>query len=160
MACVDSAAYVLDGHGHTLTEYKTGAEPRVVAMPEELVEAARRRMERSGESHFLPGYEDLFLADDGRLVITTYVSGTEGAVVDRATGCYALLTARNGPVGLSFVGMFSDSVVTLEGSREPTTMIVDGKPARVFSTEKTHVFVRPVRPVSGEFCSRRHVGVR
>ena len=26
--------------------------------------------------------------------------------------------------------MFSDSVVTLEGSREPTTMIVDGKPVR------------------------------
>ena len=40
--------------------------------------------------------DGLFLADDGRLVITTYVSGTEGAVMDRATGCYALLTARNG----------------------------------------------------------------
>ncbi len=153
MACADSAVYVLDGAGHVLTEYKRGAAPRLVAMPEEVVEAARVVVGSSSESHFMPGYIKLFLAVDGRLVIMTNTAGIRGAVMDRATGCYALLKDRFHWGGGSYVGMFGDSVVTLEGSRQPTTEIVDGKLRRVFITEKSHIFVRPVRPASGEPCS-------
>ncbi len=155
MACNDSAAYVLAGASHALTEHKVGAEPRWVPMPPELVEAARMRMNRSSESHFFPGYRDLFLAEDGRLVITTF-GHWAGVVVDPATGCYALMRNRNAPVGWSYAGMFGDSVVTLEGSRQPTTGMVDGQRRAVYSTEETHIFVRPVRPVSGEPCPPRH----
>ena len=66
-------------------------------------------------------------------------TGLTGAVVDRATGCYALLKASNRP-SWSYVGMFGDSLVTLEGSRQPTTMIVDGKPRRVSVAEDSHIF--------------------
>lgn len=155
MACNDSAAYVLASASHALTEHKTGTEPRRVPMPPELVEAARMRMDRSSESHFFPGYGDLFLAEDGRLVITTFGNWVAGAVVDPATGCYALMTNTNAPVGWSYAGLFGDSVVTLEGSRQPTTGMVDGKRRAVYSTEETHIFVRPVRPVSGEPCPPR-----
>ena len=155
MACNDSAAYVLAGASHALTEHKTGMEPRWIPMPPELVEAARMRMDRSSESHFFPGYGDLFLAEDGRLVITTFGNWVAGAVVDPATGCYALMTNTNAPVGWSYAGMFGDSVVTLEGSRQPTTGMVDGKRRAVYSTEETHIFVRPVRSVSGEPCPPR-----
>jgi len=154
LACTDSAAYVLESYGRGLTEYKAGAEPRSVAMPAELVEAARTRRESSRRPH---GYSNLFLAADGRLVATTHAYvrthayGLTGAVVDRATGCYALLKASNRP-SWSYVGMFGDSLVTLEGSRQPTTMIVDGKPRRVFVAEDSHIFVRPVRSVSGDPC--------
>ncbi len=112
----------------------------------------RRLAQDSSESHFFRGYENLFLAEDGRLVIRTNVHGLAGAVVDRATGCYALLTDRNRPSSLSYVGMFGDSVVTLEG-RQSAMGIVDGKPRRVSTSTRTHIFVRPVRPVSGEPCS-------
>ncbi len=59
VACADSTAYVLAGTDHVLTEYKTGAEPRLVAMPAELVEAARKRMEQPSGNAFYPGYEAL-----------------------------------------------------------------------------------------------------
>ncbi len=164
MACADSAAYVLDGTSHVLMEYKMGAEPRLVAMPAELVEVARKRLESSYEEvsdqghrsfFFREAYSDMFLADDGRLVITTrtHTGGLAGAVVDRATGCYALLEERTDPFGLDYVGMFGDSVVTLESSRQPTTIVVDGKPRRTLTSEQSYIFVRPVRPASGEPCS-------
>ena len=153
VACADSAAYVLAGMNHVLTEYKTGAEPRLVAMPAELVEAARKRMEESSGNAFYPGYETLFLADDGRLVITTLAYGLTGAVVDRKTGCYALLKNKPNPPAWSYVGMFADSLVTLEGSRQSTTMVLDGKERRVFVSDETHIFVRPVRPASGQPCT-------
>ena len=153
MTCADSSAYVLYSVGHTLTEYRTGAEPRLIAMPAELAEAARERMESSTQNVFSRGYSKLFLADDGRLVVTTPAYGLAGAVVDRATGCYALLKNKPDPPVWSYVGMFADSLVTLEGSRQPTTMVVDGKERRVFVSDETHIFVRPVRPASGEPCA-------
>ncbi len=152
MTCADSAAYVLHSAGHTLTEYKTRAEPRLIAMPAELAEAARKKMESSTQNAFSSGYSQLFLADDGRLVVMTKAYGLAGAVVDRATGCYALLKNKPDPPVWSYVGMFADSLVTLEGSRQPTTMVVDGKERRVFVGDETHIFVRPVRPASGVPC--------
>ncbi len=153
MTCADSAAYVLYSTGHTLTEYQTGAEPRPIAMPAELAEAARERMESSTQNVFSPGYSTLFLAEDGRLVVTTPAYGLAGAVVDRATGCYALLKNKPDPPVWSYVGMFADSLVTFEGSRQPTTMVLDGKERRVFVGDETHIFVRPVRPASDEPCN-------
>ena len=154
LACADSVAYRLDGYNHVLTEHKLGAEPRVVAIPAEVMEAARKRMEASSGSFFDWGYKSLFLADDGRLVIETPTWGVTGAVVDRATGCYALLKDDTRPGARSYVGMFGDSVVTLEASREPmTTMMVKGNRHPVFSTDPAYIFVRPVRPTSGEPCS-------
>ena len=153
MTCADSAAYVLYSTGHTLTEYKARAEPRLIAMPAELAEAARERMESSTQNVFSHGYSKLFLADDGRLVVTTLAYGLAGAVVDRATGCYALLKNKPDPPVWSYVGMFADSLVTLEGSRQPTTMVLDGKERRVFVGDETHIFVRPVRPASDEPCN-------
>ncbi len=152
LACADSAAYVLAGNVHVLTEYKLGAEPRLVAMPAELVEAAREEMESADRNS---AYSNLFLADDGRLVITTVNARLlAGAVLDRATGCYALLRNRPWTSHVTYVGMFGDSVVTAESSRQPmATRMVDGKRVRVFSSERTHIFVRPVRPVSGEPCA-------
>ncbi len=163
MACADSSAYVLTDTDHVLTEYKMGAELRSVAMPAELVEAARKRMESSGDV-FLPngeparnfrkfGYRDLFMAADGRLVIRTY-GVAAGAVVDPATGCYALLRDRYRWGGRSYAGMFGDSIVTLESSREPMTRrIVNGKRVPVHTSDDSYIFVRPVRPASGEPCS-------
>ena len=154
LACADSVAYRLDGYNHVLTEHKLGAEPRVVAIPAEVMEAARKRMEASSGSFFDWGYKSLFLADDGRLVVETPTWGVTGAVVDRTTGCYALLKDDTRPGARSYVGMFGDSVVTLEASREPTTtMMVKGKRHPVFSTDPAYIFVRPVRPTSGEPCS-------
>lgn len=157
MACVDSAAYVLDGYRHVLTEYKTGAEPRLVAMPAEFVEVARKRMEISpsgGNSFRLTrGYDALFSADDGRLVITTSAEEMAGAVVDPSADCYALLKQKRVPGVQSYVGVFGDSIVTLESSREPArTRMVDGREVRVFYGDKTHVFVRPLRRAEGEPC--------
>ena len=154
LACADSVAYRLDGYNHVLTEHKLGAEPRVVAIPAEVTEAARKRMEASSGSGFDYGYNNLFLTDDGRLVVETHTWGVTGAVVDRATGCYALLQNDTSPSSRSYVGMFGDSVVTLEASREPMkTMVVKGKRYPVFSTDRSYIFVRPVRSTSGEPCS-------
>lgn len=155
MACNDSAAYVLAGARQVLTEHKSGAEPRLIPVPPELVKATRTRMSRvsSNEWHFSAGYQDMLLAEDGRLVITT---GTNwGAVVDPATGCYALMANRNGPVGWRYAGMFGDSVVTLEGSHQPTMKMLEGRRQAVYSSTRTRIFVRPVRLVSGEPCSQR-----
>ena len=153
MTCSDSAAYVLDGYNHVLTEYKTGVEPRLVAMPAELVEAARERLAQSSENHYYPGYNKIFLADDGRLVMTTAADGLAGAVVDPQTGRYALLKQKRLSGGQSYVGMFGDSIVTLESSREPArTRMVDGRDVRVFYGDKTHIFVRPRRRTEGEPC--------
>lgn len=150
LACADSVAYRLDGYHHVLTEYKLGAEPRPVAIPEEVVESARNRIETSTESRFRYGYSNLFLAADGRLVVEMPAWGTSAAVVDPATGCYALLKNDTRPGGRQHVGMFADSVVTLESSREPMpTMMVEGKRHPVYSTDRSYIFVRPLRPTSG-----------
>ena len=154
LACADSVAYKLDGYNHVLTEHKLGAEPRVVAIPAEVMEAARKRMEASSGSGFDYGYRNLFLTDDGRLVVETHTWDVSGAVVDRATGCYALLKNDTRPGSRRYAGMFGDSVVTFEASREPmTTTMLRGKRYPVFSTDKSYIFVRPVRPTSGEPCS-------
>lgn len=137
LACADSSAYVLAGDG-ALTEYKMGAEPRVISMPAELVEAG-------------PG--GVFMADDGRLVVTTYADDLGGAVMDLATGCYVLLPSARVPGNPKYVGMFADSVVTLEASREPTTRMVNGRQVSVYYADPSYIFVRPIRPVSGEPCS-------
>ena len=138
LACADSSAYVLAGADGSLTEYKVGAEPRVIAMPVELVEAG-------------PG--GVFMAADGRLVVTTYANELGGAVMDLATGCYALLPSVRVPGNPEYVGMFADSVVTLEASREPTTRMINGRYVPVYYADPSYIFVRPVRPVSGEPCS-------
>lgn len=156
MACAGAAAYVLDGCRHVLTEYKTGEEPRVIAMPAEIVDLARKNMESNSETLFTYGYNNLFLAEDGRLVVE--IGGLyelAGAVVDPMTGCYALLHHKPRPPGWTFVGMFGDSVVTLEGNRRPATRTVRGRQVAVYDPTMTHVFVRPVRAVSGEPCSPR-----
>ena len=153
LACADSVAYRLDGYRHVLAEYKRGSEPRAVAIPEDVMEAARKRMESSSESFFRPGYDKPFLADDGRLVVVTITWGVTGAVVNPATGCYALLKDDTDPLGRDYVGMLGDSLVTLEASREPvTTTVYEGKRHPVFSTNPSYIFVRPVRPASGEPC--------
>ncbi len=83
----------------------------------------------------------------------TITWGVTGAVVNPATGCYALLKDDTDPLGRDYVGMLGDSLVTLEASREPvTTMVYEGKRHPVFSTNPSYIFVRPVRPASGEPC--------
>ena len=140
LACADSSAYVLADRSHVLTEYKVGAEPRVVPMPVELVEEEI-------------GYTNMFLADDGRLVITTYSDELGGAVMDLATGCYALLPSVRVPGNPKYVGMFADSVVTMEASRQPMTRTVDDRKYSVYYADPSYIFVRPLRPVSGAPCS-------
>ena len=151
VACADSSAYVLTGLEHSLVEYKQGAEPRAIAMPLELVEAARQEMESSERRNI---YRNLFLADDGRLVITTATPRLVGALLDRATGCWALLKESPWTSFIGYVGMFGDSVVTAEQSRKPMrTVMVNGRRVPGYSSDRTHIFVRPVRTVSGEPCS-------
>ena len=152
LACADSLAYVLTGMVHSLVEYQQGAEPRTIAMPPELVEAAGQKRESiSGNNP----YSNLFLADDGRLVVTTInTPRVAGALLDRATGCWALLKENPWTDFVRYVGMFGDSVVTTERSREPMeTRTMGGRRVPVFSSDKTHIFVRPVRAVAGEPCS-------
>ena len=151
LACAGSSAYVLIGVDHALTEYRLGAEPRVLPMPAELVEAASKMRELTSREW---GYDNMFLADDGRLVITrvTDVDELIGAVVDPETGCYALLKKRPPGDFPTYVGMFADSVVMLEASREPTVRTINGRQVSVYSSDKSYMFVRPVRPVSGEPC--------
>ena len=152
LACADSSAYVLTGMVHSLVEYKQGAEPRAIEMPPELVEAARLRMESTERNN---AYSNLFLADDGRLVVTTFNTGALlGALLDRATGCWTLLKENPWTSFASYVGMVGDSVVTMERSREPMeTRTMDGRRVPVFSGDNAHIFVRPVRAVAGEPCS-------
>lgn len=151
MACSDSAAYLLVGSRHLLTEYKLGAEPRVLDIPEEVVEAVRWMMDAND---LKSAYGRLFLAEDSRLVLTTANPRVTATLLDPATGCYALLKNMPWQNGVSYVGMFGDSVVTMEASREPMERrMVNGKVVPVFSSERTHIFVRPVRPVEGEPCS-------
>ena len=145
LACADSSAYVLAGSDVAgmdlvLTKYKIGAEPHVVSLPTELAD--------------LEGYTGMFLADDGRLVVTTYEDKLGGVVMDLATGCYALLpSVRRVPGNPKYVGMFADSVVTLEASRKPTTRMMNGKQVSVYYADPSYIFVRPVRAVAGESCS-------
>ncbi len=145
LACADSSAYVLAGSNVAgmdlvLTEYKVGAEPHVVSLPTELAD--------------LEGYTSMFLADDGRLVVTTYEDELGGVVMDLATGCYALLpSVRRVPGNPKYVGMFADSVVTLEASRKPTTRMMNGRQVSVYYADPSYIFVRPVRAVAGESCS-------
>ena len=151
VACADSSAYVLTGLEHSLVEYKQGADPHAIAMPPELVEAARQKMESSERRNI---YRNLFLADDGRLVITTDTPRLVGALLDRATGCWALLKESPWTSFIGYVGMFGDSVVTAEQSRKPMrTVMVNGRRVPGYSSDRTHIFVRPVRTVSGEPCS-------
>lgn len=152
LACAGSSAYVLAGVDHALTEYRLGAEPRRIPMPAELVEAASKMRELTSREW---GYGNMFPADDGRLVITrvTDVDELVGAVVDPETGCYALLKQQP-PGGFpTYVGMFADSVVMLEASRDPTVRMIDGRRISVYSSDKSYMFVRPVRAVAGEPCS-------
>lgn len=139
LACADSSAYVLAGGSHILTEYKIDTEPRVVSIPVELVEAG--------------GATSMFLAYDGRLVITTFSDKLGGVVMDPETGCYALLPSTRVPGNPMYVGMLADSVVTLEASRKPTTRRVNGKRITAYYADPSYIFVRPVRTVSGEPCS-------
>ena len=151
LACADSSAYVLTGMVHLLMEYKQGAEPRVIGMPPELVEAARWDMEVNERND---AYSNLFLAADGRLVVTTRNTRVAGALLDRATGCWTLLKENPLTSFVKYVGMFGDSVVTAERSREPMeTRTMDGRRVSVFSSDKTRIFVRPVQTVAGEPCS-------
>jgi len=151
LACAGSSAYVLAGMDHVLTEYRQGADPRVVPMPAELVDVASEIFEVTSRAW---GYGEMFLADDGRLVITARTNNELArAVVDPETGCYALLKQRRTVSSLTYVGMFADSVVVFESSREPTVTVIDGRQVAVYSTEASYIFVRPVRPVSGEPCS-------
>lgn len=138
LACADSSAYVLAGDSHILTEYKIGAEPRVVSVPVDLAEAG--------------GATSMFLAYDGRLVITTFTDKL-GVVMDPETGCYALLPSTRVPGNPKYIGMFADSVVTLEASRKPTTRMLNGRQVSAYSADPSYIFVRPVRTVSGKPCS-------
>ncbi len=102
----------------------------------------------------LEGYTSMFLADDGRLVVTTYEDELGGVVMDLATGCYALLpSVRRVPGNPKYVGMFADTVVTLEASRKPTTRMMNGRQVSVYYADPSYIFVRPVRAVAGESCS-------
>ena len=151
VACADSTAYVLTGFVHSLMEYKRGAESRVIALPPELVEAARHKMESAEWNN---SYSNLFLADDGRLVLTTInIPIVAGALLDRATGCWALLKENPWRSSITYVGMFGDSVVTAERRREPMTGTVNGRRVSVSYADRTHIFVRPVQTVAGEPCS-------
>ncbi len=151
LACADSSAYVLTGMVHSLVEYQQGAEPRAIEMPPELVEAARWRMEVDEWRN--TGYSNLFLAADGRLVVTTNNTRVTGALLDRATGCWTLLKENPLTSFASYVGMVGDSVVTTERSQEPMERTVNGRRVPVFSGDNAHIFVRPVRAVAGEPCS-------
>ena len=112
--------------------------------------AARWRMESSELRN--TGYSNLFMAADGRLVVTTIHTRVAGALLDRATGCWTLLK-ENPLTDVRYVGMVGDSVVTAESSREPMeTRTVDGRRVPVFSGDRTHIFVRPVRAIAGEPC--------
>ena len=134
LACADSLAYVLTGMVHSLVKYQQGAEPRTIAMPPELVEAARWRMEVDEWKN--TGYSSLFLAADGRLVVTTNNTRVAGALLDRATGCWTLLKENPLTSFVRYVGMFGDSVVTAERSREPMeTRTMDGRRVPVFSSD-------------------------
>lgn len=151
VTCAESSAYVLTGLEHSLVEYRYGAEPRVIAMPPELVETVQQTMESLERRNI---YRNLFLADDGRLVITTATPRLVGALLDRKTGCWALLRENPWTSFIGYVGMFGDSVVTAEGSREPVgTRMMNGRRVSVFTDDNTHIFVRPVRTVAGEPCS-------
>ena len=155
LACDGKSAYVLDGYRHVLTAYGMDATSRAVALPAAAVDLARKIMAREiGPDTFTPGYNNLFLSDDGQIVIQTAgLFETAGVVIDPETECYALLQHEPHPPGWDYVGMFSDSVVTLEGSRRPMRRTVNGRPVPVFDPTRTHIFVRPVRAVSGEPCS-------
>ena len=151
VACADSTAYVLTGYVHSLVEYQRGAEPRAIAMPPQLVEAARQKMESAEWNN---SYSNLFLTDDSRLVVTTInTPRVAGALLDRATGCWALLKENPWTSFISYIGMLGDSVVTAERSQEPMTRTVNGRRVSVFYAEDTHIFVRPVRTVAGAPCS-------
>ena len=119
-------------------------------MPPELVETVRQTMKTLERRNI---YRNLFLTDDGRLVITTETSRLAGALLDRKTGCWALLKENPWTSFIEYVGMFGDSVVTAEMSREPMTRTVNGRRVRAYSSDNTHIFVRPVRTVAGEPCS-------
>ena len=150
VACADSSAYVLTGLEHSLVEYKQGAEPRAIGMPPELVETVRQTMETLERRNI---YSNLFLAADGRLVVTTRNTRVAGALLDRATGCWTLLKENPLTSFVRYVGMFGDSVVTAEMSREPMTRTVNGRRVRAYSSDNAYIFVRPVRTVAGEPCS-------
>lgn len=152
LACAGSSAYVLVGADHALTEYRMDAEPRTIPMPAELVKAASKMRDFPARQW---GYGNMFLDDDGRLVITrvTDVDDLIGAVVDPETGCYALLKQRPPGDFPIYVGMFADSMVMLEKSQEPTVKMINGRRVSVYSSDKSYMFVRPARPVSGEPCS-------
>ncbi len=145
--CLADHAYVLSGYDHQLVGYSmTGARHEVV-LPDELVEAGQRRIERSPNS--IP--YTLLRDDQDRLVITMWWSTLAAAVVDPHTGCYSIVTDPRPTAGRRYVGMYRDSVLVMESP--PETRVVGGRPRQVtYAGESSVIVLRPLVATGGEPC--------